>query len=379
MSGEYRRRDLKMEGIGETQRTDLARTRIAYALPGGGISHQVSYRITSTGAQNQQPVFVEVGRGRGGYLWEDVNGDGIQDLEEFVPDLDGDYEMFIGTTGNFRSVREGALGARIELSLKRLLPEPSGSWQRFVSGISLETNVESDRQILPGYGGVAPWTLFSFRSGAEVLNGRRNIRTRLYFFRYHHRASLRVFTRLRDQVDGLLSDGGVETLFEVGTLGRYEFDSRFDLETEWTRESRIRKGFGPFAYGIHSGNVSTQGLWRPGRGWQIQVRSGLGWDRERNRSLKANSVSVQPQILRSLPGRGRLRGSLDWTQVSASGPLPLFLGMADGNRRGRNLIWRFGLDYKLSRYMTAQFVYDGRIRPSRPPVHLGRMEMRARF
>jgi hypothetical protein len=58
---------------------------------------------------------------------------------------------------------------------------------------------------------------------------------------------------------------------------------------------------------------------------------------------------------------------------------PLFLGLAQGNRLGQNWSWRFGLDYRFGRYVTAQVMYDGRKRPDRETIHLGRMEMRAAF
>jgi hypothetical protein len=106
---------------------------------------------------------------------------------------------------------------------------------------------------------------------------------------------------------------------------------------------------------------------------------GLGTEREENRALHARFVSVRPEIRRALPGRGRLRTSGDWTRVFASGTMPLFLGMAGGNRSGNNVGWRLGADYRLGRYLTAMILYDGRKRPGKPVLHLGRMEMRALF
>ena len=85
LSGEYSRSAVRYPQQGERDRhTDLARLRLGYAPFNGALSQQISYRISSTGAPNRQPVFVYVGQGRGIYLWEDVDGDGVQDREEFV-------------------------------------------------------------------------------------------------------------------------------------------------------------------------------------------------------------------------------------------------------------------------------------------------------
>jgi hypothetical protein len=90
-------------------------------------------------------------------------------------------------------------------------------------------------------------------------------------------------------------------------------------------------------------------------------------------------ISLQPEVIRKLAGRGRLRGRVDWTKMTATGDVPLFLGMANGNRVGQNWVWRLGVDYRFGRYVTALVSYDGRKRPTLPVVHLGRMEMRAVF
>ncbi len=380
LSGEYSRSAVRYAQQGARDRhTNLARLRLGYAPFNGALSQQISYRISSTGAPNRQPVFVYVGQGRGVYLWEDVDGDGMQDGEEFVPDVDGDYEVFYGDDGGFRPVREAALGARFEVALKRLLRSPAGGWQRFLAGVSLDLSLEADRRVLPGYSGAAPWDLYRFWSGNEVISGRRDVRTRLYLFRYSRRASFRISARQRSRLDRTLSEGGIEALVEGAVLGRFQIGSGFELETEASGGRRHREGEGPFAYGIGSGAFSLRGRWRLARGWQTGLRVGMGWDREEVRGLDAARLSLKPELIRGLPGRGRVRGSVDWIRVSATGRLPLFLGMAGGHRAGHNLVWRVGVDYRLARYLTALLVYDGRRRPGRPVLHLGRVEVRARF
>ncbi len=380
LSGEYSRSAVRApQQAGGRRHTDLARLRLGYAPLDGALSQQISYRISSTGAPNRQPVFTYAGQGRGAYLWEDVDGDGLKDREEFVPDVDGDYELFYGGEGGFRPVREAALGARFEVVLKRLLRSPDGPWQRFLARVSLDLSLEADRRVLTEYGGAPPWRLYRFRTGSEVLSGRRDIRTVLYLFRYSRRASFRVSSRQRDRIDRTYSDGGMEGLSEGAVHGRFRFGPRFEVETDLSGGARSREGEGPFAYGIGWQAFSLRGRWRFVGGWQTGMGVGMGWDREKIRGLEAGRVSLKPELIRSLPGRGRIRSSLDWVRVSASERLPLFLGMAGGNRGGHNLVWRVGIDYRLARYITALLVYDGRRRPDRPVLHLGRMEMRATF
>ncbi|MDE3001047.1 MAG: hypothetical protein OXU79_18380 [Gemmatimonadota bacterium] len=379
-SGEYRRSRTNSPVHPETGRyTDLARIRWGYDVLNGAVSHRLSYRISSTGAPVSEPVFIDVGRGRGTHAWEDVDGDGSRDPEEFVTDTDGEYVRFFNPSAGFRPVRDAALAARTEFVLKRLLKSPAGRWLRLLSGLSLDVSLEADRQAPPGNAGVAPWRLYGFGDGEGMLNGRRELRTRLYMFRYGRPATLRLSVRRGSRVDRDFTGGALETNSQASALGRLALGRTSSLEVTLHGETRDRPGEGPFFYRIRSRRISMNGYRHPPRSWQTRMELSVGRDREENRALVARYVSVRPEIRRALPGRGRLRVSCDWTRVFGSGSMPLFLRMADGNRDGNNVGWRLGVDYRLGRYMTAMVLYDGRKRPGRTLLHLGRMEMRALF
>ena len=359
--------------------TDLASVRLSYAPFSGALSQQVSYRISTTGTPRRKSVFVFVGRGKGRYLWEDVDGDGVKDHEEFVPDAHGDFDPYYGFEGGFQPVREAALALRFEVAGRRLLRSPGAPWQRFLSGLSADLSLEAARKVFPGARGAAPWDLTRFRAGPEVFDAFRERRVRLYLFRHHRRASFRISSRRRSGLDRGLSEDGLTHLSEWDARGRLRLGTGLDLETGFTDGRRRREGTGPFAYGIESRGVSVLGQWRIDRGWRTGLRLGMGWDEEDVRGLKAQVFSLGPELQRALPGRGRVRGRLNWVRVSSSEPMPLFLQLAQGNRQGQNVVWRLGLDYRLARYLTAFATYDGRVRPERPAIHTGRVEMRATF
>ena len=379
-SGEYSRSRTKSPLHPAKGRvTDLGRIRWGYAALNGAVSHRFSYRISSTGAPDRQPVYVALGPGRGTHVWEDVDGDGFQDPEEFVADVDGEYVRYFSPAVGFRPVRDAALAARTEFVLKRLLRSPRGKWLRILAGLSLDISLEADRQVPPGQAGVAPWNMHVLGPGDGILHGRRELRTRLYLFRYRRPAAFRLSARQGSRIDRAFTAGGLETASQVSAQGRLALGRTSSLELEVHGERRDRPGEGPFFYLIRSRRLSMNWYRHTRRAWQARVELAFGGDREENRELRARSVSVRPEIRRTLPGRGRLRTSCDWTRVFASGSLPLFLGMAGGNRAGDNLGWRLGVDYRLGRYLTAMIVYDARKRSEKPVLHLGRMEMRALF
>lgn len=372
VSGLYGQTVSDMGAVAKTRRvTHLGRTRVHYS--GRGYSQQFFYRVSSAGVQTHQPVYVEVGRGLGTYAWEDVDGDGEKDPEEFVPDVDGNYEPVYATGGNFRPVREGVMGFRLETDLGKLLQVEKG----FVSGISVDASLNAERQAESN--SVGPWHLFGVPENDDVQMAQRDLRLRLYVFRYHKRGSLFTSGRWRDRVDRIFYGGGRESVRQGNVGGRLRFGQPAELEGDVTVESRRRSGAEAFAFAIHAYAGQVRGLWRPSRQWDMRLGVLGGYDTEDQRDLRVQYYSLQPEVIRRLSGRGRMRARLDWTRVWATGDVPIFLGMAQGNRVGQNWVWRLGVDYRLGKYVTALVSYDGRKRPMLPAIHLGRMEMRAVF
>ena len=378
--GEYSRSSLESpETQGGGRTSDLGRVQLAHTGLNGALSQRLSYRVSGTGAPDWQPTYLYVGAGQGSFVWEDVDGDGEQDAEEFVNEVNGDYELHHGHFGSFRPVREAALGLWLGISPRRVLRSPQGIWQSLAAGASLDLSLQADRQLVPGHSGAAPWHLYRFRWGSEVVSGHRELRGIVDLFRYSRRASLRIRARRGDRVDSGWSEGEPERLWERTYSGRFHIGRRLEVEPAFSEGSRSRAGDGPFAYAIAERAFSVRGRTSITSGWQMGLAAEVGHETEAVRTLAVKRYSVEPEIIRTLSGRGRIRGSLDWVRVDGPEQIPLFLGLADGNWAGTNLVWQLSAHYRLVRYLTGQLVYDGRRRPDRPVYHYGRMEMRATF
>ena len=367
-SGSYTHGEIQI-GREHQQATHLGRVRLGHNRPGS--SHQITYRVSST--RVSQPIFVEVASGLGEYIWEDANGDGLRDVEEFVPDVDGDY-VRVYDYGQFAPARDGALGMRVEIDFRRLIGD-----EHILSAVAIDASLRAERQIATGAKHAAPWDLFGFDADAGILGARRDGLMRLYLFRYHRRGSLRLSARVRDQVNRAFYGGAAEFFVQGGALGKLRPVNRLELETEFDLGHRAREGAGAFAYRIDGANGALRCAFRSAYKWHLRLGVLGGRDWERIRAVRVRHVGVQPEVIYALPGRGRLRGRLDWTRVWATDMAPLFLGLARGNREGQNWGWRLGMDYRFGKYVSAQVMYDGRVRPTRQTIHLGRVEMRAVF
>ena len=319
VSGEYTRSSLESPGAqGGGRTSDLARVQLAHTGLNGALSQRVTYRISGTGAPDWQPTYLYVGPGRGSFIWEDVDGDGEQDGEEFVAEVNGDYEPHYGSFGDFRPVREATLGLWFGVAPRRVLRSPHGVWQRLAAGASLDLSLESGRQLTPGHSGVAPWHLHRFRWGPEVVSGSREFRGVFDLFRYSRLASFRLRTRIRDRVDAGWSEGAPEHLWELAYSGRFRIGKRLEVEPAFSEGGRRRAGDGPFAFAVEARSLSVRGRAPLARGWQVGLAMEVGHETEDMRTLVVKRYSLEPEIIRTLSGRGRIRGSLDWVRSSVN-------------------------------------------------------------
>ncbi len=368
-SGSYTHGNIHIGRERQQTTTHLGRVRLGHTRPGS--SHQITYRVSST--RVSQPIFVEVASGLGEYIWEDANGDGLRDVEEFVPDVDGNY-VRVYDYEQFAPARDGALGMRVEIDFRRLIGD-----KHILSAVALDASFRAERQVATGAKQATPWDLLGFDADAGILGARRDGLVRLYLFRYHRRGSLRLTARVRDLVNRAFYGGAAEFFVQGGVLGKLRPVNRLELETEFDLGHRAREGAGAFAYRIDGASGALRCAFRSAHKWYLRLGILGGRDWEGIRALRAWHIGVQPEVIYALPGRGRLRGRLDWTRVWATDTAPLFLGLARGNRQGQNWGWRLGMDYRFGKYVSARVMYDGRVRPARQTIHLGRVEMRAVF
>ena len=359
-----------------TETVNLGRVRVGYRPGSGVFSQQVQYHVTSTGVADRDRVFVEVADGSGSYVWEDVDGDGFPDDEEFTPESGGNYEPYYGVPTSFEPVRESSVGLRTMVDLGR------GRFGQVIGlrNVALEVALESDRRGRTADGvTTTPWSHLGFVDEIGVVSARREVRSTVHLFRRNRKGSIRVDGRIADDLNRRLSEEGRTQVRGWVFIGKLRPLEGWDVEARAETEFRDRAGEGAFAHGVRERGLEVRNWVRLPDGWQTGLALAWGHDREDHRALDVRRIAIGPELRRALKGRGRFTSRFDWTRVDANDALPLFLGLAKGHRRGQNYRWRLGVDYRLGTYVDAFVMYDGTVRPERPALHLGRMELRARF
>ncbi len=377
-AGTFRARYARRErlGSGRDSTTDQALLEGSYR-PGGGMSLDLSYRAGRSRETTKRKNYIFTGGGTGSYRWEDLNGDGVRDPDEFIPDEHGSYYLYEETLDEYRPVNGVGLFGRFGLRLPSWLTGP-------VSGVATDTSFEINERSTAPSSDVFLLRLSQFRKKGITTTGDARFQEditlpvgedgtlRLRFFRF----------------------ASYEAEYVTGAEHRREGEEsirlRVPLGEEWDAEATVKharfgremeeRSSGDFRVGSWSADVETS--WYP----QSSVKTGIvlsgGSDTDDIGGAKARYYSLKPVAAYYFSGKGRVEASYARTDVSvdspsASGRIPYT--MARGRMEGTNHDIEVTCDYRLSHRMNIVASYTGRRFADREFEHFARTQLRAMF
>lgn len=370
-------------------RSDLARVRADFTPWDGALSASLNYQIANTQVAEKKRNYVYVGKGKGYYIWEDRNGNGNPEEDEFIHDPDGEYVLYVERFGAFRPVTEVRARARLKIepgkTFKRSnVPTFQHSPERKHKGIedkvlralSAETTIEVEGKGSRGDVRSLLW----LDTDTTRVRARRMVQQDLYLFRWGRAFTMRLRYRQRDDrnrefTTGLQISREVERSLKVrGRLFR-----RLEMEGTYSRGERLLEGGQITDYWVRSQHLEGTLSYRPSGAVVGSCGIEVGQDREQKQNLTATYFSLKPALSYALRGKGRVRCTLRLTRVSGPEDRPLIYAMAKGKRVGTNLNWNATVDYRISRFVTGLLSYTARKDPDRRILHTGQMEVRAYF
>ena len=381
-----RRHNRTHDASGASGTTELITFEVRGAPLNRALWGEIHYDHTNTQFMRKTRHFIDVGDGRGAYLWEDRNRDGQQQEEEFVPDPEGRYILYIQDVSTSEPVAERSAGLTIRTTPSRILESATSAqttlWRRAFSALSSESVVELSRKAHRDET-FGPFDLYRFRTGDSILRARRRLHHDLHLLRYGRAFSARFRYRRNDDLNREFSSGEDRTRsVERSVRTRFMLPRDVGLEVEYGRDRSERQGRGTFDFDLDSEEIHLSGTYSPVQHTKIQLtlRGRRDQDRHPAAPTTVRLFSVEPEISRSLGAIGRLRLEADWAHVTSDPEgAQLVFQMADGNQQGHTLTWRCSLDYRLGQYVTARGSYYGRKLPDRETTHTMRAEVSALF
>ncbi len=339
---------------------------------------------TNSGSIPQQEfTYLEVPVGQGVYTWNDYNGNGIQELEEFeiAPFVDqGKYIRIFLPNRIYVKTHQNKFSQSIILNPNQW--QNATGFKKMLSYFYNQTSYLIDRKI-ENKGDNFDLNPFS-KSEENVLGLNSSFRNSLFYNRGKQNHSI-TYSYILNETINLLSVGSQEA---KNSSNQLQYNHLY-------RKSWL---FGMFAKTINTSIVSEN---FPDRNFDIKgfqlapkisylFTKSTSWDIFYELQNKENQIGNFETLLQNrfgtsftYAGQNKLtmNGELSFYQNKYVGNEFSSVGfqMLEGLQTGQNLTWRLLIQKKLTNFLDINLNYQGRKSETSQAIHTGSVELRAYF
>ena len=335
-----------------------------------------------------QEIYVRTGPELGQFVWTDSNGDGLVQIDEFVPETtpnEGAYVQRFVPSDSLTPVISVQARLRMGLRPARQWRSAEAAWKRWLAKASTQTTLEvreksRSRDLAAIYG----LDLSQFRDATNTLDGQLRIGQDLNLFRRSLQYGLDVSFR---QVRGLSERAaGQQTRF----LNQWEVEGRYRPAPDWGLKLQGRLGTDrldseAFAdarqYDISTVELEPEVSYRGLRSLQITGRGMFARKRDKSGERTAQVIKLPLEVQYRQAGRFQISGRGEVARVNLDGDA---VGLAafeltDGRGPGTSFLWQVSGQYRINDLLRADVSYDGRAPANAPIINTLRMQLSAQF
>lgn len=338
-----------------------------------------------------QETYVLVGPELGEFVWDDDNGDGVPQVDEFRPELtplEGTYVLTFVPGDDLVPTIGVRAQARLGLEPERLIPRDAPRWLRALRSVSTQTTIDvqerSTSRDLAGVYLLDPGNL----QNENTLQGRFRLVQDVTLFpgepRYGLRFTGTALTRTSQLAAGR-ERGRLRSLRADGRLRLLDpLELRLDLSTE--RDASTSDAFASRSYDIRSQTAEPTLAWTPTPA--VTLSGGFAYGRKENRTA-IEGQATGATVLRlpvdarfAIARRLQLTARVERSNVAVEGGSATGLAafeLTDGRGAGTSYLWGGTLQYSINAFLRASATYDGRAPAEAPTLHTVRMQVTAVF
>ena len=391
----------KIAVIGNYRNLKVVDTTYSTINPEESATGRVEYNLTTAkgvltlsafyeGGTGREPrriySFVEVASGTGNYSWNDYNGDGIPQLNEFEVAIFQDQANYIrifSTTDEYVKVYFNQSNAVVNFNPAALYTGGRKPvWTRF----SLLSSVRFDNRIT-GNGGWEAWNpITTSIPDSILLTTQSNERYTLFFDRNSTVFAMDV-TR-QDQRTRQLLASGIETRGNTSWSStiRWNFTRWLGLQQkgEQSNRSSDAESFATRNYSIDGWLSETKLNFQPGSIYRIT----LSYKYQQKENVRAEGLGEKAglqdgglEIRYNSPRKGQISAHFNMVNISynAETNTPLAFEMLEGLKKGVNYTWGLSLQRNLGSGLQISLNYEGRRPAGLKTIHTGGAQVRAFF
>lgn len=385
----YRQLDIADSTLTTQRPENTYLTRVDYDLSlwKGAVVIDLFNEFGSGLEQRREYIYVQVPAGQGLYIWNDYNGDGIKDLNEFELanfSYEADYlRVFVPSNDYVRTFSNQSSGS-IDLRPAVRWADAAGA-KKFIAKFSDLASLRIDRKtgtsdVLIALDPFAPETadtnLRAYTSSA------RNT----FFYDRTSRTWSMDHSWQNDRSRSLLLNG-----FESRSRLFNTVRVRWNTTRQWTVDVEGERGRVTNASDLLSGRtwaIEQQGL-KPRATWQpntaLRAMLSFKYTEKKNREeYGGESVVLKDlgcEFRYNTAGKGSILLTANLVDITFAGQVNSSLGneLLGGLKPGTNATWSVAIQRNLSNNLQVDLTYNGRRSEGVPVVHVGGAQVRAFF
>ncbi len=345
------------------------------------------YEASTERTPTLQEIYIRTGPELGQYVWEDFNGDGAIQIDEFLPERtpnEGAYVRTFIPSDSLASIASVRARVRLQLEPARIWGKEAEGIKRVLRQVSSRTTFEvQEKSRESDLARIYLLNLDAFRSPLNTLNGRIRVSQDFLFFRSIPRLGLDVrFNQLRS-----LSElaAGEETRF----LSTWSIEGRYAASRQWGIKLRAeneanRLGSESFAsrrYNIQGVRLAPEVSYSPTNALSFVVSG--DWasktDRVGNREARVLKLPFEMRVRKVRKAQVSARFEVAFVDLDGDALGLSLFELTDGRGAGTSYLWGLSGDYTLNQFLRLSFAYDGRSPADAPTLHTLRVQMSALF
>lgn len=389
----FRKRDVMDAFIRESQsprnRGVLLRSANNYFLFRGDFEGELTYEANTERRALLQETFIEVGPELGQYVWIDLNGDGVRQIDEFFPEVNPNEGTFIRQflpSDELFPVIDLRARWRNRVNLSVFTDGSGSSLDRVISEMRWSSLIEiRETSTEESLEKIYLLHLNSFRDQLNTISGQIFFQQELAWLPDDQNADIRLRYNRAESLfrrangteerfnESIMLYAGLRVTDVVRLLGSAL------VETDKSFSSR----FSSRGYDIYKWEVSPGVRFRFSRSLLTEFRFSIADKSDRfpaqdvtARLLKVENKS-QIYILNAIQNTIRLQ----WQRADVQGISSDFglFELTDGAGEGFSLLWNITSDYRVSALIRASLQYNGRTVNTGSPIQTMRLTISAVF
>lgn len=377
----------------DPQKTFLGRLEHTLKLKKGFLLSSTNYEIGG----GQEPLieyrYLEVPVGEGQFFWDpinsDLNGDQVPQINEiqespFADKADANIIRVTIFTNQFIRTNNTLLNQSLRLN-PRVLWNQARGFKKFLSRFSSQSSLLINRKTREG-DGVSPWNPFQLDVPDQSLVALGySIKNTIFFKPNNTDYNLQLGQRSQRNRLVLTTGFQNQTAEEQFFKARWNQNAKFstDLETALGKRSNDFQLFNQQDYAISFFRVIPSLTFRPNNSLRGILK--YQWEEGQNALSEPNETAIQHnfslETTYNKAGKSSLRFSFSFVDVAYTGERnsPVELALLQGLKDGKNFLWSLTLNQSISQNLTLRLSYNGRKTGEAGIVHIGSMEVGARF